>query len=75
MKWIPSPWLEDPRSKDIDTFDNFTSGLFHAHKIPKFTYSLLNETCLSNRGTEYLIAEKTNLYINNKMNFNCGFNC
>ena len=30
--------------------------------IPKFTYSLLNETCLSNRDTEYLIAEKTHLY-------------
>ena len=64
MKWIPSPWLEveDPHSKDIDIFDNFTFGLFHAHKIPEFTYSLLNEPCLSNRDTEYLIAEKSYLY-------------
>ena len=62
MKRIPSLWLEDPHSKDIDIFDNFTSGLLHAHKIPKFTYSLLNETCLSNRDTEYLIAEKSYLY-------------
>ena len=35
----------------------------HAHKIPKFTYSLLNENCLSNRDTDYLIAEKVFSYI------------
>ena len=58
MKWILGPWLEDPHSKDINIFDNITSGLLHAHKIPKFTYSLFNETCLSNRDTEYLIAEE-----------------
>ena len=46
MKCIPSPWLEDSHSKDIDIFENITSGLLHTNKIPKFTYSLLNETCL-----------------------------
>ena len=42
MKCIPSQWLDDPHSKDIDIFDNITStsGLLHAdraHKIPKFS--------------------------------------
>ena len=90
MKWIRSPWLEDPHSKDIDIFDNITSGLLHAHKIPKFTYSLLNETCLSNRDTEYLNAEKVlfiffysfsflllfffTLFVD-KFELNCGFDC
>ena len=53
MKCIPSPWLEDSHSKDIDIFENITSGLLHTNKVPKFTYSLLNETCLPEKRIKF----------------------
>ena len=46
MKCIPSSWLQDSNSRNIDLFDTITVGLLSATKVPKFAYSFFNETCI-----------------------------
>ena len=41
MKRIPSLWLEDSNSSNVDLFDTLTKGLLNANKIHKFAYSFL----------------------------------
>ena len=40
-KWIPSLWLEDSNSSNVDLFDTLIESLLDATKIPKFAYSFL----------------------------------
>ena len=53
MKCIPSSWLHDSNSSIVDFFDTITSGLLAANKVPKFAYSLFNETCIPKNRMEF----------------------
>ena len=53
MKCIPSSWLQDSNSSIVDFFDTITSGLLEANKVPKFAYSLFNETCIPKNRMEF----------------------
>ena len=46
MKCIPSSWLQDSNSRNVDLFDTITVGLLSATKVLKFAYSFFNETCI-----------------------------
>ena len=46
MKCIPSSWLQDSNSRNVDLFDIITVGLLSATKVPKFAYSFFNKTCI-----------------------------
>ena len=41
MKCVPSSWLQDSNSRNVDLFDTITVGLLSATKVPKFAYSFL----------------------------------
>ena len=53
MKCIPSLWPQDSNSSNVDLFDTITEGLFSANKVPKFAYSFVNETCISEKRIEF----------------------
>ena len=53
MKCIPSSWLQDSNSRNVDLFDTITEGVLGANKVPKFAYSFLNVTCIPEKRMEY----------------------
>ena len=53
MKCIPSLWLEDSNSSDVEIFENVTSSLLDLQKIPKFAYSMLSEKCIPEKRTAF----------------------